>query len=248
MARPTSWAGTSAAPVLRTASSTCWASWARASSSTGRPEQALRTPSITFARLNGSVVPERLRTASAVVSTVVKRRPHSGQARRRRIAAPSSCSRESTTRESGCRQNGQCTVRPLSPEPPTAGRPCGYVDGLWHNLWSKLQPCNTRCWGQNVGRSERARKRIAEDSREKPGRPSALGAARHDQLLAGEHLRTPQVVELLDLVHDQPGVDVRRDPRRHLPERLTGLHGHRARRHVRDPAGGLAREVAGREA
>jgi len=38
---------------------------------------------------------------------VVKRRPHSGQARRRRIAVPSSVVRESMTLLSVCRQNGQ---------------------------------------------------------------------------------------------------------------------------------------------
>jgi len=66
-----------------------------------RPWQARRTPRITFSRLNGSVTPLRLTTASTAVSTVVNRRPHSGQDRRRRIACPSSVSRESTTRESG---------------------------------------------------------------------------------------------------------------------------------------------------
>jgi len=43
------------------------------------------------------------------VSTVVNRRPHEGHCRRRRIEVPSSVARESTTRESSCRQNGQCT-------------------------------------------------------------------------------------------------------------------------------------------
>jgi hypothetical protein len=56
---------------------------------------------MTFSRLNGSVTPLRLTTASTAVSTVVNRLPHSGHDLRRRIAWPSSASRESTTRESG---------------------------------------------------------------------------------------------------------------------------------------------------
>ena len=61
---------------------------------------------MTFSRLNGSVTPERFTTASTASSTVVNRRPHAVHDRRRRIAWPSSTSRESTTRESACRQNG----------------------------------------------------------------------------------------------------------------------------------------------
>jgi hypothetical protein len=56
---------------------------------------------MTFSRLNGSVTPLRLTTASTALSTVVNRLPHSGHDLRRRIAWPSSVSRESTTRESG---------------------------------------------------------------------------------------------------------------------------------------------------
>lgn len=76
------------------------------SSSTGRPWHALRTPPMIFVRLNGSVTPLRLTTASTASSTVVNRLPHSGQDRRRRMSWPSSASRESTTRESACRQYG----------------------------------------------------------------------------------------------------------------------------------------------
>jgi hypothetical protein len=47
--------GTSGLPAARRVSSTREASRARASSSTGRPWQALRTPLTTLARLNGSV-------------------------------------------------------------------------------------------------------------------------------------------------------------------------------------------------
>ena len=47
--------------------------------------QARRTPFTTFCRLNGSVTPLRLITASVASSSVVNRRPHSGQDRRRRI-------------------------------------------------------------------------------------------------------------------------------------------------------------------
>ncbi|GGV28246.1 hypothetical protein GCM10010495_50500 [Kitasatospora herbaricolor] len=76
---------------------------------TGRPWQALRTPEMTFSRLNGSVTPLRLTTISAAVSTVVNRRLQSGHWRRRRIELPSSVVRLSTTRLSECLQKGQCT-------------------------------------------------------------------------------------------------------------------------------------------
>jgi hypothetical protein len=56
---------------------------------------------MTFSLLKGSVTPLRLTTANTAVSTVVKRRPHSGHDRRRLMAWPSSVSRESITRESG---------------------------------------------------------------------------------------------------------------------------------------------------
>jgi len=72
---------------------------------------------ITFWRLNGSVTPLRLMTATMACSTVVKRRPHSWQLRRRRMAWPSSCSRESTTRESGWRQYGHRIALPPVDEP-----------------------------------------------------------------------------------------------------------------------------------
>ncbi|GAA4530887.1 hypothetical protein GCM10023160_32610 [Brachybacterium paraconglomeratum] len=73
------------------------ASW---SSLTGRPWHAFRTPEITFTRLNGSLTPERLSTDSDAVSEVEKRLEQLGHWRRRRIVAPSSDVRESTTRES----------------------------------------------------------------------------------------------------------------------------------------------------
>jgi hypothetical protein len=59
----------------------------------------LRTPDITFSRLNGSMTPERLMTLR-LVSTVVNRPPHCGHWRRRRMLRPSSLVRESITRES----------------------------------------------------------------------------------------------------------------------------------------------------
>src|SRR5699024_3892182 len=105
---PTSWASISARPLERMLSSTRWASIASWSSLTGRPWQALRTPEITLARLNGSLTPERLSTEREAVSEVEKRREQFGHWRRRRIVAPSSDVRESTTRESEWRQNGQC--------------------------------------------------------------------------------------------------------------------------------------------
>ena len=89
IARPTSWLPISAHPLARTASSTAWASSARSSSLTGRPWHALRTPLATLARLNGSVTPLRFTTVSVTVSAVVKRLPHSGHCRRRRMLVPS---------------------------------------------------------------------------------------------------------------------------------------------------------------
>lgn len=115
MARPTSWVVSSALPVARTASSTRWPSLARASSVTGLPWHALRTPEMTLVRLKGSVTPLRLTTISEQVSTVVKRREQSGHCRRRRIDVPSSVVRLSTTLLSGCLQKGQC----MAPNPPS---------------------------------------------------------------------------------------------------------------------------------
>src|SRR5699024_7229348 len=89
-------------------SSTSCASLAKSYLSTARPWQALRTPLITLARLNGSATPERLITLSEVVSNVVNRLSHDRHSPRRRIAEPSSSERESTTRDAACRQNGQC--------------------------------------------------------------------------------------------------------------------------------------------
>ena len=60
MVRPISYASSSALPVLRTISSTRWASRARSSSETGRPWHALRTPLTIFSRLNGSEAPDRV--------------------------------------------------------------------------------------------------------------------------------------------------------------------------------------------
>src|SRR5882757_9027067 len=160
MARPTSWLGISAQPVARIDSSTRWASWASASSSTGRPWQARLTPLMTFSRLNGSVTPERLTTASTASSTVVNRRLQCEHDRRRRMAWPSSTSRESTTRESELRQNGHRTglIPPLghtSMTPRRAGPGDQHVDHRWitcppsePNLWTNHSGVTTRCWGQ----------------------------------------------------------------------------------------------------
>ena len=68
-----------------------------------------------LSRANGSVTPLRLATIRMTVSWVVNRRPHSGHARRRRIAVPSSAVRLSMTLLSGFRQNGQCTRSPPWP-------------------------------------------------------------------------------------------------------------------------------------
>src|SRR5690349_22920517 len=63
---------------------------------------------MTFSRLKDSITPERLMTFRLAVSIVENRPPHSGHCRRRRMLRPSSLVRESITRESAWRQNGQC--------------------------------------------------------------------------------------------------------------------------------------------
>jgi hypothetical protein len=85
-------------------SSTRWARIASWSSLTGLPWHALRTPRVILSRVKGSVTPLRLPTIKITVSWVVKRRPHAGHDRRRRIAAPSSAVRLSMTLLSGCLQ------------------------------------------------------------------------------------------------------------------------------------------------
>ena len=115
MARPTSCEGTSPSPRALIVSSTCWARIASLSSLTGRPWHARCTPRMILSRANGSVTPLRLATIRMTVSWVVNRRPHSGHARRRRIAVPSSAVRLSMTLLSGFRQNGQCTRSPPWP-------------------------------------------------------------------------------------------------------------------------------------
>ncbi len=157
MASPTSWVVSSALPVARTASSTRWPSWASASSVTGRPWHALRTPLMTLVRLKGSVTPDRLITMSEHVSTVVKRREQSGHWRRLRIDVPSSVVRLSTTRLSGCLQKGQCMELPIpfqcttqwprgAQEPleaaPSIGDDPGLEDPGHHNFWAavNMQP------------------------------------------------------------------------------------------------------------
>ena len=71
------------------------------SSLTGLPWQARWTPRTILSRVKGSVTPLRLATIRMTVSWVVKRRPHSGHALRRRIAAPSSAVLLSMTLLSG---------------------------------------------------------------------------------------------------------------------------------------------------
>src|SRR6185369_3180417 len=102
-------------------------------------------------RLNGSVTPLRFTTARTASSTVVKRLPHSGHERRRRISAPSSASRESTTRESAWRQYGQRTSISLRSMLPRVSRHAetrrrdgqlhrAAVHGLWITGEVKPQP------------------------------------------------------------------------------------------------------------
>src|SRR5215216_66153 len=97
-------------------------------------------------RLKGSVTPLRLTTASTASSTVVNRLPHSGHDRRRRINWPSSASRESTTRESACRQYGHRTeCPPVAGRPPRRRRP-GHAEPRRHHDRQIVTPCLT-CGG-----------------------------------------------------------------------------------------------------
>jgi hypothetical protein len=92
-----------------------------------------------------------------IVSTVVNRWLQAGQSRRLRMAVPSSVDRESTTRVSADRQNGQymghlpdVTAGLHSPERVlTWGSPWGLpVQNLWminHNLWMTYTGVTTRC-------------------------------------------------------------------------------------------------------
>ena len=128
MARPTSCEGTSPLPRHLIASSTRWARIASWSSLTGLPWQARRTPRTILSRLKGSVTPLRLATMRMTVSWVVKRRPHAGHDRRRRIAVPSSAVRLSMTRLSACLQCGQYT---RSTSPQVLLVPGRYNTSLW---------------------------------------------------------------------------------------------------------------------
>ena len=117
------------AALARTASSTRWPSRARSSSVTGRPWQALRTPASTLSRLNGSVAPERLTTVRlrglGGGEPAAARRGTGGAGGSR---VPSSVVRQSTTRLSGWRQNGQCIAGPPSVVLASA---CGRSGGRW---------------------------------------------------------------------------------------------------------------------
>ena len=156
---------------------------------TGRPWHALRTPDMTFSRLNGSITPDRLMTFRLAVSIVEKRPPHSGHWRRRRMLRPSSLVRESMTRESGWRQNGQCMAatdyalsdrRSASKRASTASPCAGSVLGL----------------GERDDRVAHLRERRAvvlddllrpqERRRRQPGRVARLPAGRQHVVAAGE--------------------------------------------------------------
>jgi len=87
-------------PGARIASSTSIATCSICSSLTDRPFDAARTPKAILSRSNGWVEPSDLTTVNATSSSrskVVKRYEHDRHWRRRRTAAPSSASRESTT-------------------------------------------------------------------------------------------------------------------------------------------------------
>src|ERR687898_948295 len=165
MATPTSSEGTSGWPEARSESSTSWPSRASWSSVTGRPLHALRTPLITLSRANGSTTPLRLTTVSCICSRVVNRRSHVGHWRRRRMALPSSATRESSTLESVCRQYGQCICGSLlldgrggvgavlGASPGVTGGHAGVVWVSNHNLWSNHMGVTTR---YRKGTSDRA--------------------------------------------------------------------------------------------
>ena len=131
----------------------------------GRPCGRRRRSS---ARLNGSVTPERLTTVRLAVSTVLKRRPHSGQTRRRRMATPSSVLRESTTRESAERQNGQFIAFAsfaVDDDPGSCGRHAvrpGEEPGDY--MWMAYSCVTTRC-GVTVGLGTQGRKPLRRVAR-----------------------------------------------------------------------------------
>src|SRR5699024_7770168 len=60
--------------------------------------------------MNRSATPDHLITLSEVDSNVENHLSHDRNIRRRRYAEPHTSERESTTRDSSCRQNGQCIV------------------------------------------------------------------------------------------------------------------------------------------
>src|SRR6185503_15448985 len=89
----------------------------------------------TLERLNGSVAPERLTTTNVAFSAVVKRRPHWPHWRRRRMAAPSSAVRLSTTRVSVARQKGQCMAGALLSADRAATPESGHPSVIWGQSW-----------------------------------------------------------------------------------------------------------------
>src|ERR1700730_12463347 len=107
---PRSAVETTLRPYSRSVSTISSATRSIASGSTGRFLHALRTPDISFSRSKGCFSPDRLATSSGAFSTrskVVKRWLHTSHSRRRRMARPSSATRESTTRSSSWPQDGQ---------------------------------------------------------------------------------------------------------------------------------------------
>src|SRR6266540_3807907 len=174
-----------------------------ASSSTGRPWHALRTPAMIFARLNGSVTPLRLTTASTASSTVVNRRPHSGQCRRRRISSTGSASRVSSDLlHPGLR----ACHNPASP--PSGGSRCvQLVYELWAvnpNLWMTYIRVTT------IYSATRLPVQANREGRPecfsgvghpacRTGAASASAAYRQEQMLARVHRVVLQAVEPPDL-------------------------------------------------
>src|SRR4051812_49193678 len=158
---------------------------------------------MTFSRLKGSVTPLRLTTASTAVSTVVKRLPHSGHDRRRRIAWPSSASRESTTRESGWRQNGQCITAP-SP----------------HGLPEGSNDSETTC----VTRSPVNDRTNASSPHRRDWGACITSTDRRDECLAGSQGRRVESVQFLDAFDRVTHRRARRTPGGEALEAFALLH------------------------
>src|SRR5699024_4837647 len=161
------------------------------------------TPEITFARLKGSLTPDLFSTDSEAVSTVEKRREQCGHCRRRRIAAPSSDVRESTTRESGWRQDGQCVRQGYRPV--AWARPPSSRHGRRRRIAapsSDVSESTTResGWRQN-GQCIRQEYRQVASERPLSSRLGQLDLLTGGHAPGGQVVQTPDLGDVVPLAH-----------------------------------------------